>query len=235
MRVSQAQHLAVAGGLQRRTACNLRRLIACNRSEVGWRAVGEDDVLFEDVVDRLAVEHRAGAARVVGHHAADGGAAGGRDVGREAQSVRLELGVQFVEDDTRFDDGPALGDVEVEDAIAVLRGVNLQPLSDGLPGLRRPSASHRQRAAVAGTQLDDTDDVVTGARDDDAERTELVDGGVGRVECARHRIEAGFSRQRPLEIAAEAVDIHRGGGRLERRAPCLDCNHALTIIRMGAW
>ena len=43
---------------------------------------------LEDVIDRLAVEDRPRAARVVRDHAADGGAAGGGDVGREAEAVR---------------------------------------------------------------------------------------------------------------------------------------------------
>ena len=51
----------------------------------------EHHLLLEHVIDRLAVEHRARTARIVGHHAADRGAAGGRDVGCESQSVRLEL------------------------------------------------------------------------------------------------------------------------------------------------
>ena len=42
---------------------------------------------LEHVIDRLAVQHGARAAGVVGDHAADRGAAGGRDVGRESQAV----------------------------------------------------------------------------------------------------------------------------------------------------
>jgi len=78
--------LALARGL---VATGLRFRVV-HRSEVRQRSVGEDDVLLEDVVDRLAVEHRPRAAGIVGHHAADGRAAGRRDVGREAQAVRAQ-------------------------------------------------------------------------------------------------------------------------------------------------
>ena len=84
------------------------------------RAVRQDDVLLEDVVDRLAVQHRARAAGVVRDHAADGRAAGRGNVGREPETVRLQLRVQLVEDDAGFDPRPALGDVHLDNAIEVL-------------------------------------------------------------------------------------------------------------------
>ena len=66
------------------------------------------------MIDGLAVEHGACAAGVVGHHAADGGAAGGGDVGREAQAVRLQAARSVVEHDARLDAHPALFDVQFE-------------------------------------------------------------------------------------------------------------------------
>ena len=107
------------------------------------RAVGQHHLLLADVIDRLAVEHRARAARVVGHHAADGGAARGRDIGGEAQAVRLELGVQLVEHDAGLDPRPALGDVHLEDPVEVLGGVEHEAGADRLPGLRRAAAARR--------------------------------------------------------------------------------------------
>ena len=82
---------------------------------MGDAAIGEEHRLFENVVDGLAVEDAARAARIVGHHAADGGAAGGGDIGREAQAERGQLGVQIVQHDARLDAHPALGGVDFED------------------------------------------------------------------------------------------------------------------------
>ena len=87
----------------RLAARGLGQRLAGQRRERRRRSVGQHHLLRADVIDGLAVEHRAGAARVVGHHAADGGAARRAHVGREAQAVRLELVVQLVEDDPRLD------------------------------------------------------------------------------------------------------------------------------------
>src|SRR5476651_1052289 len=97
-------------------------------------------MLLEDMIDRLAVQHRSRAARVVRDHPADSRTAGRGNVWREAQAVRFELRIQIVEHHARLDPGPALGDVEVENAIKVLRGVELKAGADRLYALRRDAA-----------------------------------------------------------------------------------------------
>ena len=68
-------------------------------AELDDRAVRENCGLLQHVIDSLAVQNGSSAAGVVGHHAADGGAARGGDIRREAHAVRLQLCIQFVEDD----------------------------------------------------------------------------------------------------------------------------------------
>ena len=48
------------------------------------------NLLFEDMIDGFPVNHGSCAAGVVRHHAANGGPAGGGDIGREVQAVLFE-------------------------------------------------------------------------------------------------------------------------------------------------
>ncbi len=201
-------HGAIARGLQRLTRGRGRNLRVRQRTEMHDRPVGEDDVLLQHVVDRLAVQDRAGAARVVRHHAADGRAARGRDVGREAQAMRAQLRVQGVEHDTGLDARPAFGDVYFEDAIEVLRRVELQSGADRLSRLRRPAAARSDRHAMPPGDCDRADDIISCARHDDAERCDLIDARVGRVERAGDGVESDFARDPIFEFALKSRQGH---------------------------
>src|SRR5262249_39999405 len=91
----QAQARVVAGGFER--VCFGQAISLPHIAEVGDAAVRQGDDLFQHVVDGLAVQDTASAARVVGHHAADGGAAGCGDIGGESQTERSELRLQLVQ------------------------------------------------------------------------------------------------------------------------------------------
>ena len=82
----------IARRLERRR--RRRRASSCSRverPEVRHRSVGRARRRSsQHVIDRLAVHHRPRAAGVVRDHPADGRAARGGDVGREAQAVRLQ-------------------------------------------------------------------------------------------------------------------------------------------------
>ena len=62
--------------------------------------------------------------------------------------MRTQFGVQFVEHNARLDAHPALGDVQLEDAVQVFRRVGDQARSDGLSSLGRAAAAHGQGATV---------------------------------------------------------------------------------------
>ena len=171
-------------------------------------------MLFEDVVDRLAVQHRPGAARVVGHHAADRGPAGGRDVGGEAESMRLEGGVQFIEHDAGLDNRPPGLDVEFKDAVHVLRRIDLEADANRLASLRGAAAAHRERTPVGVADLDGPDDVLACSGHEDAERLNVIHARVCGVERARHGIESNFARGGRLEFAAQRSDVHGSSGSL---------------------
>ena len=178
-----------------RRLARARACAAIERPEMRERAVRQHHALLEHVIDGLAVEHRAGAARVVGHHAADGGAARRRHVGREAQVVRAQRRVQLVEHHAGLDARPSLVGIDLEDAIQVLRGVEHEAGADRLAGLRRAAASRRDRHAVPRGDLDGAHHRLGRSRDDDAERLDLVDAGVGRIQRARHLDRSGPRRR----------------------------------------
>ena len=80
--------------------------------------------------------------------------------------------------------------------------------ADRLAGLRRAAAAHRERDSGDSRQSSTMrDDVVARFRDDDAERLDLIDAGVGGVERARHRVEADLAGDLRLEIAAEGAGV----------------------------
>ena len=57
------------------------------------------------------------------------------------------------------------------------------------------------------------DDVLARLRDDDAERLNLVDAGVGGVQRARDRVEADLALELGVELAAKPLHIDRRDGR----------------------
>ena len=124
--------------------------------------------------------------------------------------------VELVEHHPRLDPGPALGDVQFEDAIEILRRVELQPGADGLARLRRAAAARRDRHTVPARGLHRPHDIVPGPGDDDAERHDLIDAGVSGVEGARDAVEPDFALDLFLELLLKGARRHR-----ERIVPLL--------------
>ena len=127
--------------------------------------------------------------------------------GAKRSPCGFEPGVQLVEDDPRLDARPALADVQLQNAVEILRRVHDDAGADGLAGLRRASAPHRQRTAMRGADPDDADQVFPGPGEDDAPRLDLVDAGVGGIQRAGDAIETDLPGQLVLEIAAEIVTL----------------------------
>ena len=186
----ESQHRAVAGGFQRIAR---RHFTARHFAKVHDAAVGKQHGLLQNVIDGLAVKHAARAAGIVGHHAADGGAAGRGDIGREAQPQRSQLRVQLVQHHARFHARPALRRIHFEQAVVIFRSVDLNPFADRLSRLRRAAAAHRDGAAKAPADLDDANNVFARLRNHHAQRPDLIDAGVGRIERPRNRVETDFA------------------------------------------
>jgi len=129
----------------------------------------------------------------------------GGDVDRVPQAVRPEPRVQGVEHDARLhrDLGAVL--VEADDLAQVLRHVEDQRLAHRLAALRGAGAARQDRRAGVARDVERGREVGLVARDDDADRLDLVDGGVGGVEHAvvppeaDVRLRRGAKRRRQPE------------------------------------
>ena len=78
---------------------------------------------------------------------------------------------------------PALLGIQFEDLVVIFRGVDLNPFADRLSGLRRAAAAHGEGAAEAMADLDRADEILARFGNDDAQRADLVDAGVGGVKA----------------------------------------------------
>src|SRR5262249_33446061 len=163
-----------------------------------------------------------------------------RDVRREAQAVRPQRGVELVEHDPRLDAHPSFRRVQIENAVAVLRRVELDARADRLTGLRRASASSGDGAPVLAREAHRVDDVRARAWNDDACRDDLIDAGVGGVERARNGIESDFALDHRVEGALQAVGhpgptIARGvlRSRPMDRKRAIRCDYGLRIAYAG--
>ncbi len=232
LRIAAVDFAGMFGG-EAAAPCGSTRLRAYRPWELRCAAISRkctmlpsesSDRLLQHVIDGLAVQHAARAAGIVGHHAADGGAAGGGNIRREAQAQRRELRVQLIEHDARLDARPALLRVHFEHAVVIFRGIDLNAFADRLPGLRRAAAAHGDGTAEAPADLDDADDILARLRNHDAQRPDLIDAGVGRIERARDRVEADF-----------AFDLRASSSRCKsarRRSRGSNCTRLTNALQM---
>jgi len=119
--------------------------------------------------------------------------------------VGFQLCVQFVEDDAGLNSGPSLGDVQLENAVEVFRGVDDDAGADRLPALRGAAAAHRDRAAARGANANNGDQILARPREDDTLGIDLVNAGVGRVEGAGNPVEPDLPGRLSLQLVAKLV------------------------------
>src|SRR5262245_38205040 len=104
---------------------------------------------------------------------------------------------------------PLLLDVDLDDLVHVAREVEDKGAVDRLAGERGAAAARQQRDLLIARDLHRSANVVGIARDDDANRLDLVHGGVGRVEELGALIEpditADDATQRTLEVVHAAI------------------------------
>ena len=105
--------------------------------------------------------------------------------------------------------------VDLEDAVEVLREVDHDSDVAALPGEARAAAAREHRRTVLAARRDGRDDVVDGARDDDADRHLPVVRPRGRVEGAIADAEAHLALDAPAQ------------GVLERARVCVACARRL--------
>src|SRR6202045_3046826 len=142
------------------------------------------------VLAGIAVAERSRPAGIVGDHAADGGARGGRDVDGEPQSVRLEPAVELVEHDARLDDATAPRNVELNDVIEVFRAVDDERAIDGLPGLRGTGAAREHAHSFLAREKERVLRLLDGAWGNDAHWHHLI---MGRGSNAEHEADTAVA------------------------------------------
>ena len=202
---AECRHRSIRAGFNAVAPLRVRQLRGRERPQVDQPTVRQHHPLFADVIDGLAVEHRPRAARVVGHHPANGGAAGRRHIRGEAEVEWPQLRVQLIQHHARLDPGPSLVGVDLENPVQVLRGIEHQAGANRLAGLRRAAAAWRDRDAVAGGHVDGLNDPFGRTGNDHAQRLNLVDAGVGRVEGPRHAVEPHLTVNGRFKFALEGL------------------------------
>ena len=110
--------------------------------------------------------------------------------------------------------------IDVEDGVEVFAAIEDDAGADGLAGKAGAAAARRDRHVHFGRDLHGRDDVFGGFGQDDAERFDLVDAGVGAVEAARADVEADFAGEVLAQVAGEAVAAEFG-----------EVGHGLRIVR----
>ena len=103
------------------------------RAGTQYRAVQQYRGQLQYVIAGFAVEAGALAGGVGIDHAADGGAVTGGQLRREEQTERLERSVQLVLDYTCFHPHPALGVVDLQNAIHMAGDIHHQTIRQRLP------------------------------------------------------------------------------------------------------
>src|SRR2546423_559041 len=117
------------------------------------RAIGEHYSLFNYVIDRLAIYQGARAAGIICHHAADGGATGGGDVGRKTEAVNSKSGFQLIQNNARFDSSPALSWIDFDDSVQIFRRIHHNAGPYGLTGWESTATTSRYRHVESAASL----------------------------------------------------------------------------------
>jgi hypothetical protein len=128
--------------------------------------------------------------------------------------MRLGHVLQLVADHAGLDARPLVLGVDLEDPVHVLRKVEDDGDVRALPDEARTAAARQHRGTVAATRFQRRDDIVDGAREDDADRHLAVDGEVVRVQRAAAGVEPDLAFYLPRELLPERAGV---GDRKRRR------------------
>ncbi|MBV6505262.1 MAG: hypothetical protein ILNGONEN_00820 [Syntrophorhabdaceae bacterium] len=162
---------------------------------------------FQNMIDGFAVNQRAGAGGIVADHAADIGAITRCGFRRKMQAGRFDLLIQFIAHETRLNAHPTLVLVQLKNAIHEFGTINHQRLADGLAGQARAAPARQNRHAVFRRGANRLHDIVFVARDNHANRLNLVQAGVGAVQIARDLVKIYFAFDFAPEFDFEVMEI----------------------------
>ena len=138
-----------------------------------------------NMIDGLAVPERASTRRIVADHPADRGPIAGRDVRAEHQTQWLQVRIELVEYDARLDAHRHRVTVHDANPIQVFGKIDDDRRADRLAGEAGGCPPRNDRHVLFRGDRHGRDDVLGGPGHDDAQRLDLVETGVGRVQATR--------------------------------------------------
>ena len=204
VRVDESGEVAVQ--LPLRTRQRRQRLAVAVGGERGAGAVGEQHLQRAHVVGGGAPRHRMRAARVVGDHPAERGAAGRGRVGAERQLVRFGRGQQVGEHHPGFDERGPRGGVDVEDVVDVARRVD-HHAADRVARHRGTAAAHHDRGSCGGRQRDRGGQVVDVFRHHDQVRHHPVIGRVSGIQSPGGRVVVHRAANLGTQLGPQPPDV----------------------------
>ena len=113
--------------------------------------------------------------------------------------------VELVEHHARLYPGHARCRIDVEDAVQILAAIEDDARPDRLAGQAGAAAARGDRHLHLAGDLHGGNEVGHGARNDDAERLDLVNAGVGAVELARSEVETHFALQMLAQVLRQGA------------------------------
>ncbi len=110
-------------------------------SHANQAAVGQQNLQLNYMINGFAIHHGMRARRIVGDHAADGRAIGGRNIRRELQIGSLNLYIEILQHATGLNAHPAIGAVHFQDLLEILGEIDDDSRPNALARLRSAPAA----------------------------------------------------------------------------------------------
>ena len=144
-------------------------------------AIGQHGIDGHHVVHHIAVANRTRATGIIARHAPQGGLRTGRHVHRKPPSVFAQPGIQGIQNDAGFHLCGVGIQVEREQTIEVLAGIDHQRLAHRLTALRAAGAARQHRDPLFAGDLHGSQGIGFAVRHDHANGLNLIDRGIGGV------------------------------------------------------
>ena len=130
-----------------------------------------------------------GPAGVVSDHPTEISSATGRNIRTKLKSMGNQVGVQFVEHDTRLYADPSLLCIQFEDLAHVAREIKVEARPHGLTRQTGSSTARQDGESGLGRRADTVHHIFGVMWDDNASRVDLIDTGIVGVEDSGQVIE----------------------------------------------
>ena len=159
----------------------------------GDAAIVENDFQFGDVLGRGAVNWGMRAAGIISNHAAQGRARTGRHIRAEAQAMGPKKIVELIQHYPRPDADSSAFQIQIVNLAVIPGEIDDEAFSDGAADESGPSAARNDRDACLPCRRDNGAGLANIARKGDADRLDLIDGGICSVELTAEIVEGDLA------------------------------------------